>query len=60
MATENPTLDLGIFPFDKETKNTVRFGRERNGRPETQYVQKSDLPGGKTPSAVRIILEFIP
>jgi len=38
-------MSLGVFTFERATKNTKRFSRENDdGRSEVQYVQSPSSP----------------
>ncbi len=50
---------LGMFKFDKETKNTVRYAEEAEGRRPvvgTVYVDKYELPT-PFPKRIRVTVE---
>lgn len=47
-----------VLSFDRETKGTLVFSAEVNGRKQSQYAPKIDL-NGETPTKVRVILEVV-
>jgi hypothetical protein len=50
-------VSLGVFSFERETRNTKRFSREdEDGRIETQYVQKEILERLGDPSAIEVTI----
>jgi hypothetical protein len=52
-------VSLGVFTFERATKNTKRFAREiDNGRSEVQYVQKSVLAELGDPDAIEIVVRI--
>jgi hypothetical protein len=48
---------IGKFSKERETKNTVVFSRDNNGRKESQYVQKSVLEGSN-PTSIEVVVRF--
>lgn len=53
------SVDIGTYTFERSTKNTHVFSRENAaGRLETQYVQKTDLPEGVTPTEITVTISW--
>ena len=50
-------VSLGVFPFERATKNTKRFTAEdENGRGQTHYVPKDRLAEIGDPPAIEVII----
>lgn len=52
-----PEHVIGTFNKERETKNTVVYSRDNNGRKESQYVQKSVL-NGSNPTSIEVVVRY--
>ncbi len=57
MNTTLSPIEVGVFEFERSTKNTHVYTRDVGGRKESQYVRK-ELLGSVVPTKVRVVLEF--
>jgi len=52
-----PEHVIGTFTRERETKNTIVFSRDVNGRKESQYVHKSVLVSSD-PDEIEVVVRF--